>query len=313
MIATSLCVSITMQYDPNELKPEITEALVRRLIAAQFPQWATLPVTRVVPGGWDNRTFRLGDDMLVRLPSATGYVPQVEKEHRWLPRLAPHLPLPIPVPLGIGTPAFGYPFPWSIYRWIEGERAIDAPIADDTRFAIDVAQFLVALQRIDAGDGPAAGVHSFFRGGPLAVYNAESRNAIVALDGQIDSERATVVWDAALAAAWHGPPVWVHGDLAPGNLLVRDGRLCAVLDFGCSAVGDPACDLVLAWTFLSGASREAFRATLGLDDGTWARARGWALWKALIVAARHADTNAPEAAASRQIIDAVLADHFATR
>jgi aminoglycoside phosphotransferase (APT) family kinase protein len=293
----------------NELRPEITESLVHQLVAAQFPQWADLPVTRVVPGGWDNRTFRLGEDMLVRLPSAEGYVPQIEKEHRWLPRLAPQLPLPIPVPLGMGTPAFGYPFPWSIYRWIAGERAMDAPITDLARFATDVAAFLVALQWIDASEGPAAGWHSFFRGGPLAVYDAESRNAIVALDGQIDTAGATAAWEAALMATWHGPPVWVHGDVAPGNLLVRDGRLCAVLDFGCAAVGDPACDLVLAWTFLSGESRAAFRAALPLDEGTWARGRGWALWKALIVAAGHADTNAPEAAASRQIIVEVLADH----
>ncbi len=290
-------------------KVDITVPLVRRLVAAQFPQWADLPITRVEPGGWDNRTFHLGETMLVRLPSAERYAAQVEKEHHWLPRLAPLLPLPIPVPLAKGSPAAGYPWPWSIYRWIDGERATIERIADLPRFATDVAEFLVALQRIDATAGPPAGPHNFYRGGPLLVYDADTRAAIAALDGQIDTAAATAVWEAALTAAWHGAPVWVHGDVAPGNLLVKDGRLYAVIDFGSSGVGDPACDLVLAWTFLSDASREAFRAALPFDQATWARARGWALWKALILVAGHADTTAPEAAQSRQIIDDVLADH----
>jgi len=283
--------------------------LVRRLVAAQFPQWADWSIAPAVPQGWDNRTFRLGADLSARLPSAAGYVPQVEKEHQYLPRLAPLLPLPIPVPLARGASGEGYPFPWSVYRWLPGETAVTARIDDPTAFATALAHFLAALQRIDPTDGPPPGPHNFFRGGPVATYDADTRRAIAALRDEIDDAAATAVWDAALAASWPGPPVWVHGDVARGNLLVRDGQLAAVIDWGGAAVGDPACDLVIAWTFLADEGREAFRAALPLDRATWARARGWALWKALITIAGHADTAAPEAARSRQIIDDVLADH----
>jgi aminoglycoside phosphotransferase (APT) family kinase protein len=283
----------------------IDAALVRQLIAAQFPQWAQLPITPVEPNGWDNRTFRLGAAMSVRLPSAPGYVAQVAKEQRWLPRLAAQLPLPIPVPLAQGQPSAAYPWPWSVYRWLDGETAYAAPIADLPAFAADVARFLRALQRIDATDGPLAGEHSFYRGGPLTVYDAETRAAIAALAGKIDTQAAAALWETALAATFGGPPVWVHGDVAAGNLLVQGGRLAAVIDFGCCAVGDPACDLVLAWTFLDAESRAAFRATLGADDATWARARGWALWKALILLAG-ANTNAVEAETPRRVLAALL-------
>jgi aminoglycoside phosphotransferase (APT) family kinase protein len=284
----------------------IDASLVRRLLAAQFPYWADLPVTPAVPQGWDNRTFRLGERMTVRLPSAERYVAQVEKEHRWLPRLAPHLPLPIPVPLGRGVPADGYPWPWSVYRWIEGETATVGRIADPSRFATGLAQFLVALQRVDTTNGPPPGPHNFFRGGPLTVYDAETRQAITALEGEIDTGAATAVWEAALAATWHGQPVWVHGDVAAGNLLLEDGHLSAVIDFGSSGVGDPSCDLVISWTLFEGESREAFRASVGLDDATWARARGWALWKALITLANNENSKISE---TRRVIDEVLADH----
>jgi aminoglycoside phosphotransferase (APT) family kinase protein len=279
--------------------------LVRRLIAVQFPEWAELPIREAEPQGWDNRTFRLGDGLSLRLPSADRYVAQVEKEQRWLPRLAPHLPLPIPAPVAVGAPGQGYPWPWSINRWLEGEPAIQG-VADLTAFARDVGVFLAALQAIDAGDGPAAGPHSFWRGGPLATYDGDTRVAIAKLADRIDGGAASEVWKAALAATWAGPPVWVHGDVAVANLLLRNERLAAVIDFGCCAVGDPACDLVLAWTLFEGESRAAFRAVLPLDEGTWVRARGWALWKALIIAARTGtDTNTQN---PWRVIDAVLSD-----
>ena len=274
---------------------DLDAALVGRLIAAQFPQWAHLPIDPVEPGGWDNRTFRLGEHMSVRLPSAARYAAQVEKEHRWLPRLAPLLPLPIPVPLAIGAPAEGYPWPWSVYRWLDGETAAVAPIADLAEFASAVARFLTALQGIDARGGPPPGPHNFFRGGPVATYDAETRRAIATLDGEIDSAAATEVWERALASQWPGSAVWVHGDVSDGNLLVKDGRLAAVIDFGSSGVGDPACDLYLAWTFLEGESREAFRSALPLDEATWARGRGWTLWKGLITLAQHLNTDPVQA------------------
>ena len=259
-------------------------------------------------GGWDNRTFHLGDDMAVRLPSAEGYAPQVEKEHRWLPRLAPLLPLPIPTPLAKGAPGNGYPWHWSVHRWINGEPALAGPIDDLPTFAADLAHFLIALQRIDPSDGPPAGPHSFFRGASLTVYAAETMQAIAALDGEIDSEAATVVWDRACRSSWDRPPVWFHGDIAAGNLLVQDGRLRAVIDFGCSGVGDPACDLTIAWTLFSGTSREAFRAALPLDDATWARGRGWALWKALITLVEFRATDLGKAEEARRVLREVLSD-----
>ena len=288
---------------------DIDVSLVSRLVSTQFPQWADLPVKPVEFGGWDNRTFHLGEQMTVRLPSAAAYSLQVEKEHRWLPRLAPLLPLPIPVPLAMGTPADGYPWHWSVYRWLEGENATIAPIVDLRQFATTLAHFLVALQQADAAGGPPSGPHNFYRGGPLTTYDGETRQAIAALDGTIDTDAVTAVWEAALAATWHGTPVWFHGDVSAGNLLVERGRLSAVIDFGTSGVGDPACDLAIAWTLFEGESRQAFRAALSVDKATWARGRGWTLWKALITVAGLPGTDPPAARRSRRVIDEVLADH----
>jgi aminoglycoside phosphotransferase (APT) family kinase protein len=293
----------------QEKVPNIDASLVRRLIGAQFPRWADLPVRPVEVGGWDNRTFHLGDRMTVRLPSAEGYVAQVEKEHRWLPALAPHLPLPVPVPLAKGVPAEGYPFPWSVYRWIEGETATVGRIGDPVEFASALAGFLVALQQIDPTGGPSPGPQNFFRGGPLGVYDPETRRALAALDGEIDTRAARAVWESALDAAWHGPPVWFHGDVAWGNLLVEKGRLSAVIDFGTSGVGDPSCDLAISWTLFGGESREAFRAVLQPDDAAWARGRGWTLWKALITLTGSANPGSRDPRTPRQVIDEVLADY----
>lgn len=290
-------------------KAGINVSLVRRLVAAQFPQWAALPIKPVEFDGWDNTTFHLGEGMSVRLPSAQRYAAQVEKEHLWLPRLAPHLPLPIPTPLAMGAPGEGYPWHWSIYRWLDGEIATIERIADLREFAARLAGFLTALQRIDPRGGPPPGPHNFYRGGPLTIYDAETRKAIAALDGEIDTVAATTVWEAALDATWHGPPVWVHGDVAAGNLLVTGGQLNAVIDFGCSGVGDPACDLVIAWTLLSGESREAFQEGVLVDGATWARGRGWALWKALITLAEHIHSNPLKAEEARLVIGEVLADY----
>ena len=289
--------------------PAIDERLVRRLVAAQFPQWVGLPITPVEDDGWDNRTFRLGAEMTVRLPSADGYALQVDKEQRWLPVLAPQLPLPIPTPLARGAPGEGYPHPWSVYRWLDGEIAGAPRIRDLTEFATTLAGFLVALRGVDASDGPGPGRHNFFRGGPLTTYAAETIEALEALGDEIDGEAARRVWDDALAAGWDGEPVWFHGDVAEGNLLLRDGRLAAVIDFGTSGVGDPACDAVIAWTLLSGPSRDAFRAALGVDPGTWSRGRGWGLWKALITLAGELERDPGGGAVQRRVIDRVLADH----
>lgn len=287
----------------------IDVALVKRLLAGQFPEWADLPVTPVKVDGWDNRTYRLGDDMTVRLPTAEAYTPAIEKEDRWLPILAPSLPVPVPVPLATGVPAEGYPYRWSVRAWLDGDTASWEHIGDMARFATDVAEFVLALQRIDATDGPLAGAHSFYRGAPPVHYDSETRDALATLDGRIDTARASAVWEAALDTRWEAPPVWFHGDIAGGNLLARNDRLVAVIDFGTSGVGDPACDLVIAWTMFSGESREAFRRTVRQDPDTWARARGWALWKALIGLAVDIDTNKTAAAGNQRLIEEILADH----
>jgi aminoglycoside phosphotransferase (APT) family kinase protein len=261
----------------------IDAALAAQLVAEQFPEWAGLPVVPVDRPGWDNRTFRLGDTMSVRLPSAAAYVASVSKEHTWLPRLAPRLPLPIPLPLALGAPGGGYPWPWSVRRWIDGHVSSRERIRDLVAFARDLAGFLMALQGVDATGGPAAGEHCFHRGASLRVYAAETHDAIAALGSRIDGATAEEVWQAALDATWTGPPVWFHGDIASGNLLLDDeGDLSAVIDFGTCGVGDPACDLVIAWTLFDGESRAEFRRLMPADDAMWARARGWALWKALI-------------------------------
>ena len=235
----------------------IDVSLVERLVAAQFPQWADLPIRPIERGGWDDRTFHLGEHMTVRLPSAAAYAPQVEKEHEWLPRkLARLLPLSIPIPLAMGEPVDGYPWCWSVYQWLDGDPAATGHITDLNEFATKLAEFLAALQRIDASGGPPPGPHNFYRGGSLTIYDAETRQAISVLDGRIDTDAVTAVWDAALGATWHGSPVWLHGDVAAENLLVDGGRLSAVIDFGSSGVGDPACDLSIAWTFFGGESQE---------------------------------------------------------
>ncbi|MFL6141436.1 MAG: aminoglycoside phosphotransferase family protein [Labedaea sp.] len=297
--------------DSGDGRAGIDAGLVRRLIRAQFPQWSELPVTPVELDGWDNRTYRLGAELTVRLPTAEHYTPAIEKEHRWLPVLAPALPLPVPVPVAKGVPGAGYPFPWSVRRWLDGEPASRARIADRSAFARSVGGFLLALQRIDPTGGPVAGTHSFYRGASLSHYDDETRRSLRALDGQLDTESAARVWTTALDADWSGPPVWFHGDVASGNLLVRDGKLAAVIDFGTSGVGDPACDLVIAWTMFGGDSRAALRGAVGHEPATWARARGWALWKALITLAGDRGAAGPGAAANRQLVHEVLADHAA--
>ena len=292
-------------------KADITAELVTGLIENQFPQWADLPVRPVEADGIDNTTFRLGPTMSVRLPSADAYIEQVDKEHRWLPVLARQLPLPIPEPLAKGAPGRGFPRPWSVYRWIDGDPATPENINDMVRFATELAAFLGALYRSDPADGPGPGPHNFFRGGPVDVYDGETREALAALRGHIDTALAAEVWDAALKAGPPGPPVWFHGDAQPGNLLVRDGRLSAVIDFGTSGVGDPACDTTIAWTFLSGDASRAFREGLPFDEATWARGRGWAIWKAMIVLVGALQDDPEDAAYTTGVIEAILADHVA--
>lgn len=279
---------------------DVDADLAARLIAAQFPQWAALPVRAVDSQGWDNRTFRVGDGLKARFPRAAGYAAQVEKEARWLPELALHLPVAIPAPVAMGAAGDGYPFAWSVQTWLGGA-AVDTRLAEHVALAQAVADFLKALRGAPVVDAPLAGAHNFHRGGKLAVYDAEARTALAALGEEFDAQRALAVWDTALATQWQGAQVWVHGDMATGNLLADEGRLNAVIDFGCLGAGDPACDLTIAWTLFRGEAREAFRRSVDLDEDCWARARGWALWKAAITLAR-----TREDAEARRVIGEVL-------
>jgi aminoglycoside phosphotransferase (APT) family kinase protein len=247
---------------------EIDMPLVRRLLSAQFPQWAALRLERVGSAGTDNAIFRLGADMSVRLPRVDWAVGQVEKEQRWLPRFSGLLPLTIPVPLGAGVPGEVYPWSWSVYSWLEGETPSVEELAD------------------------------------------RRREAIASLGGEaLDLLRVRAAWESALRTrVWDGPPVWVHGDIHAGNLLVHRGRLSAVIDFGGLGVGDPACDRIVAWNLLSPENRQTFREALADDDDTWARGRGWALSIALIALPYYQERNPAVAAGARYTIAQVLAD-----
>jgi aminoglycoside phosphotransferase (APT) family kinase protein len=241
--------------------------------------------------------------------------------------LAPQLPLPIPTPVAQGEPDEGYPYRWSVYRWLEGSLAASAPIADPVAFGTDLAGFLRALAAIDATGGPEPGQHNFFRGGPLAYYEREALEAIDRLGDEIPRDGVQRTWADAMASRWERDPVWFHGDVAAGNLLVRapppgakapglapGARLAAVLDFGSSGVGDPACDMAVAWTFLAGEARDRFRSERGVDAATWSRGRGWTLWKSLITMVGALDEDDDEAvAARRREIDVISADFAAER
>ena len=278
-------------------------SLVACLLADQFPGWAELSLAPVASAGTDNALYRLGDEMAVRLPRIYWAVGQVEKELRWLPKLAPHLPLAIPQPLAMGEPGHGYPWRWGVYGWLEGETAIPGRMADSRQTAVDLAEFVAAIQRLDPTDAPAG------RGVPLAQRDAAVRTAIAALRDSYDAETLTAAWETALRTPpWPGRPVWHHGDLQAGNLLARNGRLAAVIDFGCTGVGDPACDVMAAWLYLSADTRQIFRDVLQVDDDTWARAKGWALSMGLMALPYYRTTNPVLAAIGRRAIDEVLAD-----
>ena len=302
-------MSATPDLGPVPERVSVETAQVRRLIRDQFPQWADLPLEPVAKGGWDNWTFHLGEEMLVRLPSASEYAQAVEKEHRWLPALAARLPLPIPIPVGKGAPSPDYPHPWSVYRWIEGRTATAERIADPRAFATDLAGFLSALQAVDPTDGPQPGIHNWFRGGTLRTYDAKTRRTLEDLEGHIDVDSVRGVWAEALSASWDGVDRWFHGDVAQGNLLLNTaGQLVAVIDFGTCGVGDPACDLAVAWTLLTSEGRHVFRDRLAVDDATWARGRGWALWKTVATCGyTYEDPEDQEDfAEAKGILDAIL-------
>ncbi len=284
---------------------ETDDALVRRLLASQFPAWADLPIEALPAGGTDNAIYRLGDRLSVRLPRRRGWTSgSFDKEFEWLPKLAPFLPLSVPTPVARGAPGEGYPHEWAVYDWLDGEDAASAPL-DLARAAVDLAGLLEALRSIDpAGGPPPAG-----RGGPLRLRDEGTRAGIAALGDSIDADAVTAAWEQALAAPdWDRPSVWIHGDLDARNLLVGGGRITGVVDWGASCVGDPACDVKVAWAVLDAETRPVFRGLLQIDDATWARGRGWALSQAMIALPYYLRTYPVIVEQARRWLSEALAD-----
>lgn len=286
--------------------------LVSKLINRQFPKWSNLEIKPVKKSGNDNKTFHLGNSMSVRLPSDEVYVPQVEKEQKWLPILSERLSIPISEPLAKGEPSEDYPYPWSVNKWLDGETLTVENIDNSNQFANDLGVFLVELQSIDASGGPLAGEHNFYRGGDIAIYDDEFRDAINNVN-TFNKHLLKEIWELALTSKWSGEPVWIHGDIAPGNILIENGKLCAVIDFGILGVGDPSCDAAMAWTFFDDSSRKTFKNALDFDAETWNRARGWALWKTLISYNYNKQSNKAVADEHCKIIKIIINDYETER
>ncbi|MFJ9344705.1 aminoglycoside phosphotransferase family protein [Streptomyces sp. NPDC101733] len=289
-------------------RPAIDAALVGRLIRAQFPQWSDLPLRLLEPAGSDHVIHRLGEELSVRLPRGAAVAGQAAKEAEWLPRLAPYLPLAVPAPVAVGAPAFGYPWPWAVCRWLDGEVATVEALADSSRAAVELAGFLRALWAFTPSEPPVGDVgEDLTAARPLADRDRATRAAIAEVDGVFDAAALTALWDEALGApGWDRPPVWFHGDFHTGNLLTVDGRLSAVIDFGGLGIGDPARDLTIAHTLMSAESRAAFRSALDVDDATWVRGRGWALATGLNAYTAYAATHPRTAAQTTRQITAAL-------
>ena len=282
--------------------------LAQKLIVEQFPEYADLTITEVEKQGHDNRTYRIGSDMLIRLPTDENYALKVPIEQDLLPKLAKYLSVEIPTPIQMGRPSENYPYAFSIYKWLDGRSANHVTLDEQSleNLAVDLATFLKELQAITDVKGPCPGQHNWYRGAHVGVYDSGAREQMAKLADMIDSTSALALWERACATKWNKEPIWIHGDFAIGNILIQDNQLSGVIDFGGTAMGDPACDLVIAWTFFSGQTRDIFMSKMGLDDNTWLRSRAWALWKATFELCHIADKNSPEALIQRQVIDEVI-------
>lgn len=279
--------------------------LVRGLIKTQFPRWSDLPLTRVHSSGTVHAIYRLGDDMAVRLPRLASFSRALERESDLLPLLGPLLPLTIPELIARGVPTIDYPSAWSILGWLDGEALSAAPAVDPLDVATRLGEFVVAMRsvRIPGAKSPNQ------RGRPLAASDAWTRESIASVADQFDPRKLTELWESALGApTWDEEPTWIHGDLLPANLLVANGRLSAVIDFGECSVGNPTWDLVAGWWVFDGDGRDAFRLASEAGHDAWDRARGWALSGAVGALAYYVDTNPTFADTARTTLRRVIGD-----
>jgi aminoglycoside phosphotransferase (APT) family kinase protein len=289
---------------------DISTGLAARLIAEQFPQWAGLPIRPVTSAGTECVLYRLGDDLVIRLPRRPGEGLDALLTQGVLGRLAPFLPVPVPALMAEGRPTADYPASWGVLRWLEGDTPVEGHLTAPGPLAADLAEFLralwrVGLSKVDLADGPAA-----HRGGPLTDEHEFTLGAIGQVQGLIDTDAARSIWDHAMQLPpWDGPDTWIHADMMPGNVLTRDGRLAAVIDFGAAGLGDPSLDLIVAWMLLPDHVRPAFRRATGVDDATWLRGRAHALSMALGHLSYYQDTNPVMADNARYTIREVFADH----
>jgi aminoglycoside phosphotransferase (APT) family kinase protein len=296
---------VKMHADEIDIGP----ALAKSLVARQFPHLANLPIRKLSSAGTENTIFRLGENLAIRMPRVAGAAKQAEREAIWLPQLAPHLSLAVPEPVGLGRPTDEFAHHWAICRWLEGENAFVRPATDLIDSARRLARFIQSLRGVPvAGDSSLVATTSG-RGVDLIHRDAATRAAIASCEGLVDTETLSAIWAHALAMPkWDGAPIWVHGDIHVGNLLTEDGRTTGIIDWGCLGMGDPACDLTVAWSMLDRGSREVFRSELAVDEATWIRGRAWAISVAVIALPYYLETNPLLVAISRHSIEQAVAD-----
>ncbi|QLE78368.1 aminoglycoside phosphotransferase family protein [Francisella sp. Scap27] len=287
---------------------DVTLKLADKLIKNQFPEYSHLGLKSVEKQGHDNRTYKIGNDLLIRLPTAESYALKVPLEQDLLPKLAKYITTSIPTPIKMGVPSDDYPHPFSIYRWLDGRSANNITLDGQSleKLAFKLATFLKELQAITDLEGPGPGQHNYWRGDHISVYDSGARKQIANLADVIDSNSALKLWERACGTKWNKAPIWIHGDFAVGNILIKDDKLSGVIDFGCTAMGDPACDLVIAWTLFEGESRRIFIREMDHSNDTWLRARAWTLWKATFELCNIEDKNSPVARVQMKIIDQVI-------
>lgn len=294
--------------DLRERRFEVAQELAQSLIDRQFPVWSYLPLKKIDSAGTDNSVYRLGDEMAVRFPVSVSAAEQITKEHSWLPKLS-SFAVAIPVIIGAGQPATEFPFPWSVVNWIDGKDAVSENVSDWLKMAEDLGQFVSVLRGQNTLGAPTAGKHNGYRGTALVNLDQVARYAMNDLEDIFDKACLLKIWEQALGIEpWAGAPVWIHGDIHAANIIVRNGSLAGIIDFGLMGVGDPACDLALAWSLLPTHARDVFRAAANVNEPTWQRGKGWGLYIGVIALSYYRERNAILSGIAETAISAVIED-----